>query len=78
MPYQATVFEVFIATPSDVEKERQIVRKVVDEWESALRELEAGGLLEDTSSEKNRRVFRLTDSGYKKFDMICEQAPKGD
>ncbi len=32
MPFQATVFQVMIASPSDVAKERQIVKDVVDEW----------------------------------------------
>lgn len=32
MTYQATVINVMIATPSDVAKERQIVRDVLHEW----------------------------------------------
>jgi len=32
MPYAATVYKVFIASPSDVPKERQIVRDVLLEW----------------------------------------------
>ena len=32
MPYQATVFRVMIASPSDVAEERQIIREVVNDW----------------------------------------------
>ena len=32
MPYQATVYRVFIASPSDVTDEREIVTKVIDDW----------------------------------------------
>lgn len=34
MPYQATVFRVMIASPSDVAKERNLVRDVLAEWNS--------------------------------------------
>jgi hypothetical protein len=30
--YNATVIEAFIASPSDVEQERRIVREVIAEW----------------------------------------------
>ena len=32
MPYQATIYRVMIASPSDVAEERQIIREVVNEW----------------------------------------------
>jgi hypothetical protein len=32
MPYQATVFNVLIASPGDVQDERNIVREVIQEW----------------------------------------------
>jgi hypothetical protein len=32
MPYQATVFNVLIASPGDVQVERNIVRDVINEW----------------------------------------------
>lgn len=35
MPYQATVFTVMIASPSDVPEEREIVRKAVLSWNAA-------------------------------------------
>lgn len=34
MPYQAAVIDVMIASPGDVEAERQIVRDVIHEWNS--------------------------------------------
>lgn len=35
MPFPATVYSVFIASPGDVQEERQIVREVVFDWNSA-------------------------------------------
>lgn len=35
MPYSASVFRVVIASPGDVEEERQIVRQVVHDWNAA-------------------------------------------
>ena len=32
MPYAATVYKVMIASPNDVEQEREIIREVVAEW----------------------------------------------
>ena len=32
MPYQVTVYEVFIASPGDVVSERAIAREVIYEW----------------------------------------------
>lgn len=32
MPYQAIVFQVMIASPGDVAKERQIIKEVLQEW----------------------------------------------
>lgn len=32
MPYQATVYNVMIASPGDVQEERNIVRQVIHEW----------------------------------------------
>ncbi len=32
MPYQANVYKVMIASPSDVEEERKIAREVIHEW----------------------------------------------
>ncbi|MDR2441764.1 MAG: hypothetical protein LBE12_20585 [Planctomycetaceae bacterium] len=32
MPYNAAVYRIFIASPSDVLKERNIIRDVLDEW----------------------------------------------
>ncbi|KKL03464.1 hypothetical protein LCGC14_2625910, partial [marine sediment metagenome] len=32
MSYSATVFRVMIATPSDVQEEREIVREIIHEW----------------------------------------------
>ena len=32
MPYQATVYNIMIASPSDVEEERKIIREVISEW----------------------------------------------
>lgn len=32
MPYAALVYKVFIASPSDVPKERQIIREVLNDW----------------------------------------------
>ena len=32
MPYSATVFSVFIASPSDVIKERELVRQIINDW----------------------------------------------
>jgi len=34
MPYQATVFRVMIASPSDVENERRLIPEVIQEWNS--------------------------------------------
>lgn len=34
MPYQATVFRVMIASPSDVENERRLIPEVLQEWNS--------------------------------------------
>ncbi len=34
MPYQATVYNVMIASPSDVESERKLAREVIFEWNS--------------------------------------------
>jgi hypothetical protein len=34
MPYQATVIELFLASPSDVSDERALVREIVAEWNS--------------------------------------------
>lgn len=34
MSFQATVFNVMIASPGDVQAERNIIRKVVHEWNS--------------------------------------------
>lgn len=34
MPYSANVYRVMIASPSDVAKERQIIREVIHEWNS--------------------------------------------
>lgn len=34
MPYNATVYKVVIASPSDVEKERAIARKVIYKWDA--------------------------------------------
>jgi hypothetical protein len=35
MPYEATVFNVLIVSPGDVEDERQIVRDTIHEWNAA-------------------------------------------
>ena len=32
MPYPAIVFSVFIASPGDVQNERDTIRKVIQEW----------------------------------------------
>jgi hypothetical protein len=40
MPYQATVHNVFIASPSDVRPEREIARQVIYEWNAAHAESE--------------------------------------
>ena len=32
MPYNATVYKIMIASPGDVEKEKQIIRDVINEW----------------------------------------------
>ena len=32
MPYQAIIFQVMIASPGDVAKERQIIKEVLQEW----------------------------------------------
>jgi hypothetical protein len=40
MPYEATVYNVFIASPGDVEQERAIAREVVCEWNSVHAETE--------------------------------------
>ena len=40
MPYQATVYNVFIASPSDVRPEREIARQVIYEWNAAHAESE--------------------------------------
>lgn len=34
MPYHATVYNVMIASPSDVENERKLAREVINEWNS--------------------------------------------
>ena len=34
MPYAATVLRVMIASPSDVSKEKQVIRNVLHEWNS--------------------------------------------
>lgn len=39
MPHTMTVYNVFIASPSDTEKERDIVSKLIDEWNSLHSEL---------------------------------------
>ena len=44
MPYQATVYRVMIASPSDVSKERQAAKDIIYEW-NALHSLEAGFVL---------------------------------
>ena len=32
MSYSATIFQIMIASPSDVNKERQIAREVINDW----------------------------------------------
>lgn len=39
MPHTMTVYNVFIASPSDTQKERNIVSKLIDEWNSLNSEL---------------------------------------
>jgi hypothetical protein len=34
LPYQATVYKVMIASPSDVVQERRVIREVIHEWNS--------------------------------------------
>jgi hypothetical protein len=34
LPYQATVYKVMIASPSDVAQERRVIREVIHEWNS--------------------------------------------
>ena len=45
MSYPATVYRVFIASPSDVTEEREIVTKVIDDWNAAHSEKESIVLL---------------------------------
>src|ERR1700676_2960313 len=40
MSYEATVYNVFIASPSDVETERAIAREVIYEWNAVHAETE--------------------------------------
>ncbi len=43
MPYEATVHNVFIASPGDVQEERTIAREVIDEWNAV--HAEADGVI---------------------------------
>ena len=45
MPYEARVFQVFIASPSDVQRERDLTAKVIDEW-NILHSRERGVVLQ--------------------------------
>lgn len=45
MSYKATVYKVFIASPSDVVEERQIVKKVIAKWNSINSEITKSILL---------------------------------
>jgi hypothetical protein len=40
MPYEATVYNLFVASPSDVRPEREIARQVISEWNAAHAESE--------------------------------------
>src|SRR6185295_10136580 len=45
MPFDAKVFSVMIASPSDVESERQIIRDVLSEWNAIHAEVRRTVLL---------------------------------
>jgi nucleoside 2-deoxyribosyltransferase len=45
MPFPSTIFRIFIASPSDVEKERKILRQMIIDW-NAINSIEIGIYLE--------------------------------
>jgi hypothetical protein len=75
MPYEATVHNVFIASPSDVRSEREIARQVIHEWNAAHAEsekviLQPIGWETHSYPEMGERTQEIINRLVKKSDIL--------